>query len=385
MFLSQRLWRRWRRRGVLLALGLVSGGACWGGLAWAHSRPSQPISLPAGDDWQICTQSKFSHWKISPPLPLSSPSDPLAEPELHQMEEACNLNGLYPTGGGADFSLQKLDWTYSSLDGLQRPSDSPANSPADWDSQVPVWLRAGRNTLNQCLPHGIEFSKQVAGCEGRIYPLQQRAQIAISLHKPLPIRKNKLTLAQAWDNLPAGNQVACLDKRLAQTLFTPVGARSLTEKLWGTADNWVGLTVQEELSPTNWRYSWRKVQNNRLPLAIWTDATIQSNPGSSGIEVAPQTSGTTFGLGTPIHKITGTTPWCHWKEVENWTGAGRNRFTHEGTTWRLEWAIHQESAHQIQLEIAWTADPPEEQPEIASAGPDLEKIYDTKSNVQAGE
>ena len=301
------------------------------------------------------------------------------------MEESCNLNGLYPSGQGEEFSLQHQDWTYSSLDGLQRPQDSLEKNPQEWDTQVPVWIRAGRQTLTSFLPEGIELSEGVQGCETRIYPQQQRAQIHIALSQPLKLNESSKKLEEVWPNLPAGSQIACLHREVASRLLSTPGPASLVEKLWETSDTWAGIAIQEDLSQPFWNSAWKRIQNNRLPLASWTDCQLENLQGANYVQIASQEIGTSFMMGSQAHKNTGTAPWSHWPEVQKWLGTGRCRLQHSDATWRLEWALHQSSPRQLTIEAAWSAEPPEEPQEIATAGPDLEKLYNTKSNVQAGE
>lgn len=406
MILSSRTVRklkRLRRRAWVLALVLGSGCAYVGGrLALAHSRPVQPLpDIAAMPAWAASAQTGYAPWLqqgalSDQPLTLvasATPADAWSDPRIHQAEEKAAREE-----GTAEYSLQGSDWSYSSLDGVQRAAAAAAAPTAEalaamgCDGSAPVWASMLPAALATRLPEGVAPGADLVACQARLWPQRQAGELAFWLKQPIaPQEEGQPTLADMWKQLPAGRTAFCLRRSaLAAVLqgYGPAWSQSVIRKLLLPADQWVGLSTEAEVDADSMQQGWNRLQMGWTPMSLFSDQAVAGVATSQTYGMSSSKQGTVFRVGCEGAAGPSTAPWEGWQlpgQPQEWLGAGRFAWKHGDTTQRVEW-VAVNGGHGIDVHFRWKPEAQSDKEfEVASQLPDEETIYHPKPNVIAGQ
>jgi hypothetical protein len=418
MLLSSRNLRklkRLRRRAWVAAMLLgFSGCAYLGGkLALAHTQPAPVLpdtaSLP---HYTLCAQTAYADWLGEAAAGstvcvegrvAAQPVDALADPRLHAFEESCNDTGCYE-GEVEDFELQATAWKYSSLEGLTTQAAEAGRSaaPVDesrtqqlkalgWDETVPLWALVTPHALQRFLPAELRIGSGVQAIEARLWPQQSRGQFSVALAQPLDISENKQSLADVWKQLPSARMMVCMRREVSAALCRAEGdvwRVSLLRRLLLPSEHWVGLAVEQELSPTAVGENWERLHQGWLPTSCWGDYTADSVGSAQHVGVAARPGGTLFHVGMAAESGTHTVPWEGWQpagQPEDWVGAGRFDWRQgPSDVRRVEW-VAQNAGTRLVFHFRWSGAPVPDESEVATMGADEETLYTPNPNVIAGQ
>lgn len=396
---------------------LVAGGAYFGGrLALAHSRPAQALDASQLPEVVVCGHKDLRAWipgagvtvladsphVFKADFPAPTLRDPLSDPQLHAFEESCNQNGVYPSSQdhGLDFQLQLGGVLYSSLEGIQQAEVTPAQghdySQADlqkwgWRSDLPLWAMVKPARVRELLPSGFDWSDQVRALEARLWPGEKRGQIVFhmdQLQSAPSKNSSQLDLAAAWKQLPAGKSMTCIRKELFPRLCKKTSSSSnhLAQRVLASADNWVGLSCNEEMGRDGLQKTWDLMGRGWIPMALWSDFSVEQVRSSQFFEMQTNEFGTLFSLGVNPTQGTATAPWENWdcEPAEEWSGAGHFEVSQADGLSRVEWVARCQD-YQVIFDFHWSAASSlARHQEVETMGPDLETIYTPHPNVIAG-
>lgn len=374
---TARKLRKLRRRAWLVGLVLASGGLYWGArLALAHSRlplRELPDTLPP------CVSHASPDYQKWLPAPVAT--DVLNDPVLHAQEESCNQQGVYEQG--ADLVLQGADWTYSSLEGLQRkPVEGVAHSPEKfgWDGRTPEWALLAPPTVRQWLPEGLELAHEVRAVEARLWPEQHQGQLVFCLRSECQLSEADESPEKAWKHLPSAPLMGCLRKEVAQSVFRvrcgPAG------RLLNPAERWLAVSLGKELEAGDRLSLWSEFQRGWIPSALWGDFAVSQVASARNVGLTRDAEGTLYTLGLPAAGGTSTRPWESWGQGD-WVGAGRFHWKTTEALRRVEW-VAQLKPGEVVVSFRWNDAAPDAESQVAVMGPDLETIYTFQPNVIAG-
>ncbi|MBT9588047.1 hypothetical protein IV102_32220 [bacterium] len=347
----------------------------------AHSRPPLthlPENLPAS----VILAS--NEW-----LPPTCAADALVDPRLHAQEETCNQQGIYPEQL-SDFELVGHNWSYSSLEGLQRsqrearPATPAQAKELGWDGKTPVWGMFAPRGLKDMLPAGLSLSPEVRAVEGRLWPEQRRGQVVMHLSQDFTVSPDS-SLEEGWKHLPSAPVMGCLRKEVAGAIFR--SRSGLMQRLLNPSEHWLAVSVDTELTASGLQSVWNRVQMGWVPMALWGDFSVSQIASSRDVGMSGDDKGTLYTVGLPPAVGTATRPWEGWQapgKPENWVGAGRLHWRVGESLRRVEWVAQLEPG-QVLVTFGWAeAAPTGEEGEVATMGPDLETLYTPRPNVIAG-
>lgn len=415
---SARKLRRLRGRAYAMVILLVAGGAyCGGQLAMAHSRPAQVPDVSELPESIVCSHKDLRDWipgtgvtvlpdtqyVFKADLRADTARDPLSDPQLHALEESCNQNGIYPSSqeGGLEFQLQIGDVLYSSLDGVQSTEAPSATGPDysskdlqkwGWSGDLPLWAMVKPATVSKMLPAGVAWSDQVQALETKFWPEEKRGQIVVHMDgqfSPPSTDSSSLDLAAVWKQLPAGKSMMCLRKELLGSLWNrdpQVSSNHLAQRVLASADHWVGLSCNAEVDPGGLQKTWELMGRGWIPMALWSDFSVQQIRSSQHFEMQSNEFGTLFSLGVNPTQGTAGAPWERWADeaATDWLGAGHFEVSQVDGRNRVEWVARCQGSH-LTVDFHWSAAPPlVVHQEVETMGPDLETLYTPHPNVIAG-
>ena len=408
---SLKKFRRLRRRAWIVGAVFLSGCAYLGGrLAWAHSQPVLP-PLPEQLPAALMVQQQQCRLDLGLAVKPVVVKDPLANPILHAQEESCAEKGGYPSGD--DFEEVGEDWEYSSLDGLKRAPQASAAAPLPleevearwpwvgkqhrvagqwnleqlgWQSSLPLWAFATPGQLGSHLPQGMSLDKNVQAVEFKAWPTSGKAEVSFHLRQPVELIPDD-GLERAWKGLPNAAFTVCMRREVATQLFDLRPEQPALRWLL-PSERWGGLAYLGELEADNFSAQWGRAQRGWIPWAAWSDYPLETARGSSTYQLTSDSSGTLVSGGIPCQPGSSTLPWEAWEGAiapEKRVGAGRAHLVRGDQHYRAEWLAGVEGSR-VLVQLRWKLyTPATETSELATQGPDLERLYTPRPNVIAGQ
>lgn len=391
------------------------GGVYFGGrLAEAHTRLVPDLSAASLEGWVVCGQAEqVEEWFgssgyalvdsetprhfLQGPVFKPGPRDPASSPELHALEESCSQSGSYPEGLDVELTLSS-GHRYSTLHGLEAAaSPAPQVTSAElkslgWSVEDSLWAFCRPESLAASLPQGVSWSEDLAGLELRLLPQQQSGQVVLHFASQAPLSASQdLDLEKVWRELPAGATQFCIRKDVLQRVWQlapEVAASHKGVRILRTAEDWLGMSSQQEWSASQLTGLWNQFGQGWLPVSLWSDFRPKSVGGGQYLALKEGEQGTLFGLGQVAEAGPSVGPW-EGRELEKgqlWLGGGHFVWNSGTESRRVNWLLRQNSgAGRWVIDFHWEGSVGQKaDSELATMGPDLESIYSPRPNVIAG-